>query len=181
VSPTLNVLGLELPRAGLAFYIVLAVHVPTGLVAVTTGAAAALLRKGSRWHMRFGRLYFWAICVVFATAAILAAIRWREDYHLFLIGAAAFAAACIGRLSRDRHRPGHAPHILGMSISYILMLAAFYIDNGPQLPIWSRLPHVAYWLLPAVIGGPLTWNAWRRAHGACGGSNPSTGSAGDET
>jgi hypothetical protein len=50
-----------------------------------------------------------------------------------------------------------------MSMSYIAMLAAFYIDNGPQLPIWNRLPHVAYWLLPALIGAPLTCNAWRRA------------------
>jgi len=163
VTPTLNVLGLEIPRAGLVFYVTLAVHVPAGLAAVTTGAAAALFRKGSRRHVRFGRLYFWAICLVFTTAAILAAMRWQEDYHLFLIGAAAFVAACVGHLSRDRHRPGHAPHILGMSVSYISMLAAFYIDNGPQLPIWDLLPHVAYWLLPAVIGAPLTWNAWRRA------------------
>jgi hypothetical protein len=81
-----------------------------------------------------------------------------------LIGAAAFVAACVGHLFHDRHRPGHAPHILGMSISYIAMLAAFYIDNGPQLPIWNRLPHVAYWLLPVMVGAPLTWCAWRRAH-----------------
>jgi uncharacterized membrane protein HdeD (DUF308 family) len=164
VTPALDVLGLEIPRAGLAFYAVLAVHVPAGLAAVTTGAGAALSRKGSRRHIRFGRLYFWAISLVFMTATILAAMRWPEDSLLSLIGAAAFVAACVGHLFHDRHRPGHAPHILGMSISYIAMLAAFYIDNGPQLPIWNRLPHVAYWLLPVMVGAPLTWCAWRRAH-----------------
>lgn len=163
MNPTINVLGLEIPRAGIAFYAVLAVHVPTGLAAVVTGAGAALSRKGSRLHMRFGRLYFWALCLLFTTASILAGMRWREDYLLFLIGAAAFAAACVGHLARDRHRPGHAPHILGMSISYVAMLVAFYVDNGPQLPVWKRLPHVAYWLLPLLVGAPLAWRALRRA------------------
>jgi hypothetical protein len=52
------------------------------------------------------------------------------------------------------------------------MFAAFYIDNGPQLPIWNRLPHVAYWLLPVLIGAPLTWNALRRAYVAGPPSGP---------
>jgi hypothetical protein len=33
----------------------------------------------------------------------------------------------------------------GMSLSYVLMLIAFYVDNGKQLPIWKDLPHVTYW------------------------------------
>jgi hypothetical protein len=90
-------------------------------------------------------------------------MRWREDYHLFLIGAVAFGSACVGHLYRGRHRPGHASHILGMGVSYIAMLAAFYVDNGPQLPVWDRLPHVMYWLLPAAIGVPVTLRALRRA------------------
>jgi uncharacterized membrane protein HdeD (DUF308 family) len=163
VTPTLNVLGLEIPRAGVAFYVVLVVHVPAGLAAVMAGAAAALSRKGSRRHVRLGRLYFRALSLVFATGTVLAAMRWQEDSLLAFIGCAAFIAACVGHLTRSRHRPGHAPHILGMSTSYIAMLAAFYIDNGPQLPIWNRLPHIAYWLLPVLVGAPLTWNAWRRA------------------
>jgi hypothetical protein len=162
VTPTVNVLGLEIPRAGLMFYVALAVHVPAGLVAVVAGAVAALSRKGSPRHVRFGRLFFWTICLLFTTAAILAAFRWREDRLLFLIGGVAFTAACVGHLSRNRHRPGHAPHILGMSISYIAMLVAFYVDNGAQLPIWDRLPHVTYWLLPTLIGAPITWSALRR-------------------
>lgn len=163
MTPTVRVLGLEIPRAGPLFYAILALHVPPGLAAVTTGAVAALSRKGSRRHIRFGRLYFWTLCLLFTTATILAAMRWGEDRHLFLIGAAAFAAACAGHLSRNRHRPGHAPHILGMSVSYIAMLAAFYTDIGPQLPIWNRLPHVTYWLLPTMVGAPLTWRALRSA------------------
>jgi hypothetical protein len=35
-----------------------------------------------------------------------------------------------------------------MGIAYTAMLAAFYVDNGPHLPLWDRLPTQAFWLLP---------------------------------
>jgi hypothetical protein len=50
-------------------------------------------------------------------------------------------------------------HGASMAGSYVALLTGFYVDNGPQLPVWDRLPHVAYWLLPAVVAVPLTWRA----------------------
>jgi len=41
-----------------------------------------------------------------------------------------------------------------MGASYVLLLIAFYVDNGKQLPVW-KIPHFTYWLVPAIIGGPL--------------------------
>jgi hypothetical protein len=49
-----------------------------------------------------------------------------------------------------------------MSASYILLLTAFYVDNGKHLPVWQRLPHVAYWLLPSAVGLPLVARALAR-------------------
>ena len=46
-------------------------------------------------------------------------------------------------------------HIVGMGLSYILMLVAFYADNGKQLPLWKDLPHFMYWLIPMAVGIPL--------------------------
>jgi hypothetical protein len=43
-------------------------------------------------------------------------------------------------------------HITGMGTSYVLLLTAFYVDNGKQLPVWKDLPHFTYWLLPLVVG-----------------------------
>ena len=43
----------------------------------------------------------------------------------------------------------------GMSLSYVLMLIAFYVDNGKQLPVWKDLPHFMYWLLPLLVAAPL--------------------------
>ncbi len=148
------------------FLAFLAVHVIAGLTAVVSGAVAALTRKGSRRHVRAGRWYYRAISVVFATATALAVMRWRQDYYLFIIGSVAYAAATIGYLHRRRHRPGDTGHITGMGAAYIAMLTAFYVDNGPHLPLWDHLPTFAFWLLPSVIGAPIIARAVLRARRA---------------
>ena len=161
-----RVLGTEVGSTAPFFLAVLAVHVPAGLVAVLSGAGAALSRKGSARHVRFGRYYCVAIGVVFVTAGALAGLRWREDWYLFLLGALAFAAAMLGYLHRRRHRAGDTAHILGMGGSYAVMLTAFYVDNGPHLPLWDRLPVLAFWLLPSAIAAPLIIRAITRARTA---------------
>jgi hypothetical protein len=162
--------GDQVGSTGPVFLAFLAVHVLAGLTAVVTGAIAALVRKGSPRHIRAGRWYYGAITVVFATATVLAALRWRQDYYLFIIGAVAFAAATVGYLHRRRHRPGDTGHIVGMGVAYVAMLTAFYVDNGPHLPLWDRLPSVAFWLLPSAIGAPIIARAVTRARRATAGS-----------
>ena len=83
------ILGDQVGSTAPVFLAFLAVHVLAGLTAVVAGAAAALARKGSPRHVRAGRLYYRAITVVFATATALAIMRWRQDYDLLIIGAAA--------------------------------------------------------------------------------------------
>jgi hypothetical protein len=161
-----RILGDEVGSTAPVFLAFLAVHVIAGLTAVATGAAAALTRKGSSRHVRAGRWFYRAISVVFATAAILAAMRWRQDYYLFIIGAAAFAAATIGYQHRRRRRPGDTGHIAGMGTGYVAMLTAFYVDNGPHLPLWDHLPALAFWLLPSVIGAPVIARAVLRGRHA---------------
>jgi hypothetical protein len=165
-----RILGDEVGSTAPAFLAVLAVHVIAGLAAVITGAIAALARKGSPRHIRAGRWYYRAITVVFATAAVLAAMRWARDWYLFILGAAAFTAATLGYLHRRRHRPGDTGHIAGMGIAYTAMLTAFYVDNGPHLPLWDHLPAFAFWLLPAAIGAPVIARAIVRARQATPGS-----------
>ena len=92
---------------------------------------------------------------MFLTATALTLVRWRQDYRLLIIGTAAFIAATIGYLHRRRHRPGDTGHILGMGIGYVAMLTAFYVDSGPHLPLWDRLPPLTFWFLPAAVGAPI--------------------------
>jgi hypothetical protein len=155
--------GLEIPDAGPLFFATLAVHVLAGLTCVVAGALAATARKRPGRHPKAGQVYLWGIGVVFATATIMAVIRWREDWHLFAIATVAFGLAMFGWRARRRRRPGWTRrHAIGMGGSYIALLTGFYVDNGPQLPLWDRLPHWTYWLIPTTIGVPLIWWALRR-------------------
>jgi hypothetical protein len=115
-----------------------------------------LSQKRAGRHPRYGTIYFWCLAGVFLTASGLSAVRWTEDYHLFILGALSFVAAYLGRRAR-RHRWNNwvRLHLTGMGASYILLLTAFYVDNGRSLPLWRDLPTIAYWLLPAAVGLPL--------------------------
>jgi hypothetical protein len=107
-------------------------------------------------HSKFGTIYFWCLLALFASATILSLMRWAENYHLFILGALSFAFAWVGRAAlRQRWRYWVRFHIAGMGLSYILMLIAFYVDNGRQLPIWKDLPPSTYWLIPMAVGMPL--------------------------
>ncbi len=157
-----NGAGAKVPCDSLAFLALLLVHVPVGLACVVTGIVAMLSPKRPGRHPTFGTLYYWCLAVVFVTATGLASIRWAEDWYLFVLGALAFAAASLGRTARRQRWQQWAQwHVSGMGLSFILLLTAFYVDNGKNLPLWKELPSIAYWLLPGAIGIPLIVRALR--------------------
>src|SRR5262249_60075066 len=83
--------------------------------------------------------------------------------HLFVLGILSFASGTIGRTARRQLWRGWLRlHITGMAISYILLLTAFYVDNGPHLPLWRSLPPLVHWLLPSLVGLPLLVRTLRR-------------------
>jgi uncharacterized membrane protein len=136
--------------------ILIALHVVSGVVAVACGAGAMLTRKGSRRHRRFGRAYLIVLVLLFGTAAVLAGLDWAHRWHLAVLGAVALACAAIGYSAVRLARPARvAVHLSCMGVGYIAVLTAFYVDNGPRLPVWSLLPPLWLWLLPAAIGVPL--------------------------
>jgi hypothetical protein len=153
-------LGIPIPSTDPVFLTMVGIHVPFGLATVIVGAAAMLSKKGRGRHSRLGTIYFWCLFVVFVTMGALSFSRWVADYHLFVLGALSFAAANLGRAAARRHwRQWPRLHLAGMGTSYILMLTAFYVDNGPNLPVWRELPNIAFWVLPAAVGTPLILHA----------------------
>jgi hypothetical protein len=149
--------GIEVPDSRPVFLAALALHVLAGLVSVAAGARAAFARKRPGWHPRAGRVYLAGISGIFVTATVMAAMRWHEDRHLFVIGLIAFVLAATGLAARWRRwRRWLLWHGAAMGGSYITLLTGFYVDNGPQLPPIDRLPHVAYWVGPAIVGIPIT-------------------------
>jgi hypothetical protein len=61
---------------------------------------------------------------------------------------------------------GRCTSVAALRAAYVAMLTAFYVDNGPHLPLWDHLPVFAFWLLPSVIGAPIIARAVSRARRA---------------
>src|SRR5262249_13296730 len=154
------VAGIPIPSDSPAFLAVLSVHVVAGLACWLTGLAAMSVQKGRGRHSQFGTLYYRGLLIVWVSMAALAAGRWAEDYHLFVLGTLAFAAAVVARRA-GRRQPVRG-HLIGMGASYILLLTPVYVDNGAHLPCWRALPPLAYWLVPAAVGLPIIGVTLRR-------------------
>ncbi|MQA13974.1 MAG: DUF2306 domain-containing protein [Pseudonocardiaceae bacterium] len=147
----------------MAVQLLIACHVLAGLTAVVWGAGAMLAPKRRGRHPRRGRAYLVALAVVAATGTTLAATDWQHLWHLAALGATAAGFAVVGYATRPGRRAGWlTAHIIGMSGSYVAMLTAFYVDNGPRLPLWQLLPPGAFWFLPTVVGVPLLVRALAR-------------------
>jgi hypothetical protein len=160
-----RIVGFDLPSDSPLFLSVLSFHILFGIACVVLGIVAMLSRKLRGKHPNFGTAYYWCLALLVASATILALMRWSEDYHLFILGALSFVAASVGRIAR-RHlwQRWVDFHVTGMGLSYILMLTAFYVDNGKNLPIWRNLPYLAYWLVPGTVGIPLVVSVLDRWH-----------------
>jgi hypothetical protein len=150
----------------MSFNVFLGFHVLTGLTCVVTGAIAVLSKKRRGRHTRWGTIYFWSFSAVFVSATGLAVLHWATDAYLFVIGAVAFGCASaaygVRALQLERRigaRSAHTVHITGMGLSYIALLTAFYVDNGPHVPLLREFPTFAFWLLPSAIGLPLVLRA----------------------
>ena len=147
----------------LVFSVLLVFHVFAGMTCVATGALAALSPKRRGRHPVLGRVYFGALAVVFVTATGMSLLRWSEDASLFVLGTLAFVCAVLGLAARRQRWHGWTTaHILGMSSAYVVLLTAFYVDNGPRLPLWQLLLSVAFWIGPTLIGVPIIVRALAR-------------------
>jgi hypothetical protein len=150
------VAGIEVPSTSPVFLAIVGFHVLVGFVYVITGVIAMLSEKRPGRHPTVGTVYFWSLSAIFVSATVLSAVRWGQDYHLFILGALSFGAASLGRMARRHHwRSWVRLHLTGMGLSYVLLLTAFYVDNGHSLPLWKDLPSITYWLTPGALGIPL--------------------------
>src|SRR5262245_16325427 len=148
--------GIVIPSTSPWFLSIVTFHVSVAMICVVTGLTAMLSRKGPGQHPSVGSIYYWFLSLVFTSTTVLSALRWEHNKVLFALGLASFAVATLGRSAMRHRRPRWLRlHIAGMGSSYILLLIAFYVDNGKNLPLWRDLPSITYWLVPLSIGAPL--------------------------
>ncbi len=83
---TTIVAGIEVPSVSPVFLTVVGFHVVMGIACVIAGIVGMPSEKRPGRHPTFGTIYYWCLAAVFASATALAAVRWAEDYHLFILG-----------------------------------------------------------------------------------------------
>jgi hypothetical protein len=86
-SDTTIIAGIVVPSTSPRFLAIVGMHVLLGLACVISGAGAMLSPKRRGRHPTFGKIYFWCLSALFASATGLSLVRWAEDDHLFVLGA----------------------------------------------------------------------------------------------
>lgn len=104
--------------------IVLVAHVSAGFVALFVAPGAMATRKGGRWHRRWGKVFFWAMAAVAASATFLAATG--GDPFLLLVAVFSFYLAFFGYRVLYRKRPtrGERASMLDWSVTVATLLAS---------------------------------------------------------
>ncbi len=74
---------------------ILAIHAAAGGVALGVAPLAMLVRKGGAWHRRWGKVYFFCMIVVCATAIFMAIVHPR-NFWLLLVAVFSFHLVASG-------------------------------------------------------------------------------------
>jgi uncharacterized membrane protein len=146
--------------------IVLCTHVLAGLLALVIAPVPLLTAKGGRTHRRWGRIYFWAMAVVAASAMVLA--LWRPILFLAFIAIFSFYLAFRGYRVLSRKNPSQGQR--ARAIDWVAAILAFFgsvslVVLGIVRPgaVWTQLGTVA--IVFGIIGGTLSVNdLWKFVH-----------------
>ena len=125
-------------------------HVAAGTVALFVAPGAMLTLKGGLAHRRLGKVYFWAMALVAASAVVLG--LWRPNIFLALLALFSFYMAFSGYRSLSRKRPaqGRGPQGMDWAAALVTLAASAalvvlgFVRPGPA---WQRVGFV-----PVVFG-----------------------------
>jgi len=96
-------------------------HIAAGTIALFVAPGAMLTLKGELAHRRWGKVYFWAMTLVAASAVVLG--LWRPNIFLTLLALFSFYQAFSGYRSLFRKRPAQGQGPQGIDwIAAILTL-----------------------------------------------------------
>jgi hypothetical protein len=155
------IFGVPVPSTDPAFLTIVVIHILLGIICITSGFIAVMSKKGQGNHSRWGKWYYATLFLIFVTVIPLSIMRWPANNHLLVLGILSFASGHYGKSNARTKRPGWSRrHTISMAASYILLLTAFYVDNGKNLPLWNLFPQYFFWIFPAIVGIPITVYTW---------------------
>jgi uncharacterized membrane protein len=149
-------------------------HIACGMTALFVAPAAMLTVKGSQAHRRWGKIYFWAMAIVAATAMYMAI--YRPIIFLALVAVFSFYFAFRGYRSISRRNLGAdrvdwAAAILSLIGSLSLIALGIHPFAGQFLP--APVVSIIFGLLGVLISArdirkflhpPAEKNSWLFGH-----------------
>jgi len=149
-------------------------HIAAGTVALFVAPGAMLTVKGGLAHRRWGKVYFWAMALVAASAVVLG--LWRPNIFLTLLALFSFYMAFSGYRSLFRKRPaqGRGPRGIDWAAAFVTVAASVaLVVLGLVRPGPVGIVPVVFGALGIVLAGldvlkfvrpPEDRHAWWFAH-----------------
>jgi len=141
---------------------VLRLHILAGFTAFFIAPVPLLTAKGGATHRRWGKIYFWAMAVVAASAIFLAI--YRPIFFLALVAVFSFYFAFRGYrvLSQKRPRQGQGPKTLdwaGAILAFTGSAALIILGIVRPGPVWASLGTVAvvFGVVGCLLAGADIW------------------------
>ena len=137
-------------------------HIVAGMIALVVAPAAMLTVKGGLAHRRWGKIYFWSMALVAATAVALS--LWRPRIFLTLLAVFSFYQAFAGYRVLWRKRPARGER--AGAIDWAAALVTFAASAALVVlgllrpgPSWERIGivPVVFGLLGMVLAGIDVW------------------------
>ena len=140
----------------------LGIHILAGTVALLVAPIALLTVKGGPTHRRWGKVYFWAMAVVAATALVVG--YWRSLLFLMLVSVFSFYFALSGYRVLYRKRPdlGQRASALDWTAAGLTLVASaalIVLGLTQPTPTFQRLSMVAvvFGIVGLIIAGLDVW------------------------
>ncbi|MDQ8754862.1 DUF2306 domain-containing protein [Sphingosinicella sp. LHD-64] len=133
---------------------IMLVHIIGGSIALLSGAAALILRKGSRWHAQAGTAFFAAMLVLAGTGAVIAALKPERGTAVIGIFTCYLVTTAWSAARRRDGRPGGLEHAaLAVVLGCMAALLSFGVSglNDPAGRVDS-LPWQVHFVFGAVAG-----------------------------
>ena len=144
------------------FHYALFFHIVNGTVALIVAPMAMITVKGGPWHRRWGKIYFWAMAGVAASAVVMCFIR--SGVFLFLVAIFSFYLALTGYTVLRRKKPEDRPGVLdwlaaiAMLLAGIALIATGALDANLGNQRWVR---VVFGSIGLFLSGMDIWRFFK--------------------
>jgi hypothetical protein len=139
-------------------------HVAAGVAALLIAPIAMLVQKGGPAHRRWGKIYFWAMALIFVTALVM--LVFKPVIFLLAVAVLSFYAVLTGSRVLYRKRPERQPAtMLDWAASLIALVVGIALIGWGGLFLLRGQTSMSFFpLLGVGFGVAISWNAIGDVH-----------------